>query len=85
MQYRREFERKSVPRGTFLWNGNPQILVCVDIFFIWRYGMAGFFLHKPLILFYFGENIFFAHFNVGLCSCESSLCHKEDYFAAESF
>jgi len=26
--------------------------------------------YNPLSFFLFGENIFFAHFNVGLCSCE---------------
>jgi hypothetical protein len=29
----REFQRKNVPRGTFLWNGNPQNLVSVDNYF----------------------------------------------------
>jgi hypothetical protein len=28
-----EFQRKSVPRGTILWNGNPQNLVSVDNYF----------------------------------------------------
>ena len=70
MQYRRVFRGKSVPRGTLLWNGNPHGLVCVDIYFIWRSEIICFLHPNPLILFYFGENIFFAHFNVGLCSCE---------------
>jgi hypothetical protein len=70
MQYWPIFRGKSVPRGTLLWNGNPQSLVCVDIFFIWRSEIISYLLSNPLILFYFGENIFFAHFDVGLCSCE---------------
>jgi hypothetical protein len=30
----RRFERKNVPRGTLLWNGNPQYLVSVDNYFL---------------------------------------------------
>jgi len=33
MQEGPAFERKNVPRGTLLWNGNPQDLVFVDNFF----------------------------------------------------
>jgi hypothetical protein len=29
----REFAKKNAPRGTFLWNGNPQYLVSVENYF----------------------------------------------------
>jgi hypothetical protein len=32
VQYRLEFDGRNAPRGTFLWNGNPQILVFVENF-----------------------------------------------------
>jgi len=30
----RKFERKSVPRGTLVWNGIPQSLVSVENYFV---------------------------------------------------
>jgi hypothetical protein len=30
----REFDGKSVPRGTLMWNGNSQSLVCVEKIFL---------------------------------------------------
>jgi hypothetical protein len=33
-QNRREFGGKSVPRGTLMWNGNQQVLVCVEKLFL---------------------------------------------------
>src|SRR5215469_5361847 len=34
MQEGREFGGKNVPRGTLLWNGNQQTLVCVEKLFL---------------------------------------------------
>ena len=57
-----KFGVKNVPRGTLVWNGNPQNLVFVEIYFLKGSGNIMNFFYKGLSLHYFAENMFVCPF-----------------------
>jgi hypothetical protein len=64
-QYWRVFTEENAPRGTFLWNDNPQILVFVENFLI-QIAEDGDLVEVILTLASNIRGTAYAHFDVGL-------------------